>query len=216
MADAAEKSKNPCSICDEPMAASEVHRGGSTCSHAFCRACLAGHVRAKVESGAAATVRCLDASCTGTLDPELCRAALPVDVFERWCAALCETMFLGARRTYCSFPDCSEMMVADDDGEPVTQSECQVCRRLFCAQCSVPWHAGADCAAYKKLGRGDRSREDLMLLEMATNKKWRRCPKCDFFVEKSGGCLHIVCRCEFQFCYGCGNEWESESCTCDD
>ena len=76
----------------------------------------------------------------------------------------------------------------------VTQSECQVCRRLFCAQCGVPWHAGADCAAYKKLaGRGDTSREDVMLLEMA-EKKWRRCPKCEFFVGKIDGCFHIVCR----------------------
>uniref|UniRef100_A0ACD6ACA4 Uncharacterized protein n=1 Tax=Avena sativa TaxID=4498 RepID=A0ACD6ACA4_AVESA len=223
MADAAGKAQHPCRICEEPMAPSEVHRGGSACAHAFCRACLTGHVRAKVESGGAATVRCLDASCTGTLDPELCRVALPSDVFERWCAALCESMFLGARRTYCPFPDCSEMMVADDDdggegdaGKLVTQSECQVCRRLFCAQCRVPWHAGADCAAYQNLGRGDTSREDVMLMEMATEQKWRRCPKCEFFVSKVDGCLHIVCRCDFQFCYGCGAEWESESCSCSD
>jgi E3 ubiquitin-protein ligase RNF144 len=88
-------------------------------------------------------------------------------------------------------------MVADDDdhkGEPERQSECQVCRRLFCAQCCVPWHAGSDCAAYKHLGKVDMAREDMMVLEMAKGKNWKRCPRCQFFVEKTDGCLHITCR----------------------
>ncbi|KAM0923495.1 hypothetical protein ACQ4PT_005513 [Festuca glaucescens] len=198
----------PCSICMEPMAPTVAHRGGSRCAHAFCRPCLAGHVRAKVEAGAA-TVRCPDASCAGSLDPELCRAALPSDLFVRWCGALCESMFMGARRTYCPFPDCSEMMVADDVSDGcVTQSECQVCRRLFCANCQVPWHAGVSCAEFAQLGAGERGREDLLLMETARESKWKRCPRCRFYVEKSHGCLHITCRCGFQFCYGCEKPWE--------
>ncbi|KAF8769398.1 hypothetical protein HU200_006589 [Digitaria exilis] len=182
---------NPCSICMEPMAPAEAHRGGAACEHAFCRACLSGHVRAKLESGGGggggATVRCPDASCAGTLDPELCRGALPSEVFERWCRALCESLFLGARRTYCPFPDCSEMMVADDDGggDCVTQSECQGCRRLFCARCEVPWRAGVSCAEFARLGEGERAREDLLLVEAAREGNWKRCPRCRFYVEKS-------------------------------
>ncbi|XP_040383058.1 probable E3 ubiquitin-protein ligase ARI9 [Oryza brachyantha] len=201
MADAARnRLQHPtCGICMEPMPPSEAHRGGGGCAHAFCRACLAGHVRAKVEAGSGGAVRCPDASCGGALDPELCRGALPGDVFERWCAALCEAMFLGARRTYCPFPGCSEMMVADDDEcggqECVTQSECQSCRRLFCARCGVPWHAGVSCAEFERLGVGERGREDLLLVEAARNGKWKRCPRCRFYVEKSDGCLHITCRC---------------------
>ncbi|KAF0899763.1 hypothetical protein E2562_024086 [Oryza meyeriana var. granulata] len=215
MAEAAGQQHPSCSICMEPMPPSEAHRGGGGCAHAFCRACLAGHIHAKVEAGGGGgTVRCPDASCEGALDPELCRGALPENLFERWCAALCEAMFLGARRTYCPFPGCSEMMVADDDGEGeaeegcVTQSECQACRRLFCARCGVPWHAGVSCAEFERLGEGERGREDLLLVEAARNGKWKRCPRCRFYVEKSNGCLHITCRCGFEFCYGCGNSWQ--------
>ncbi|KAI4980950.1 probable E3 ubiquitin-protein ligase RNF217 [Hordeum vulgare subsp. vulgare] len=208
------KAQHSCSICMEPMAPTEAHRGGSGCAHAFCRACLSGHVRAKVEAGAA-VVRCPGVSCAGALDPELCRAALPADLFVRWCGALCESMFLGVRRTYCPFPDCSEMMVADDDGGgvsegSVTQSECQVCRRLFCAHCAVPWHAGVSCAEFAQLGAGERGREDLLLVEAARECKWKRCPRCRFYVEKSHGCLHITCRCGFEFCYGCQKPWQLE------
>jgi E3 ubiquitin-protein ligase RNF144 len=187
---------HPCSICMEPMAPNQAHRGGAACAHAFCRACLSGHVRAKVETGA--VVRCLDPLCAGALDPERCRAALPPEVFERWCAALCESLFPAARRTYCPFPDCSEMMVSDGDGGAegcVTQSECQVCRRLFCARCRVaPWHAGVACDEYQRLAVGDRGREDMMLLEMAEAMRWKRCPRCEFIVDKIDGCAHITCR----------------------
>ncbi|XP_034601306.1 E3 ubiquitin-protein ligase RSL1 [Setaria viridis] len=210
---------HPCSICMEPMAPSEAHRCGAACGHAFCRACLSGHVRAKVEAGTGtgAVVRCPDPSCAGAVDPELCRAARPPDVFERWCAALCESLFPAARRTYCPFPDCSEMMVADGDGDGgggaegcVTQSECQVCRRLFCARCRVaPWHAGVACDEYQWLAMGDGGREDMMLYEMAGAMSWKRCPKCQFFVDKIDGCAHISCRCGFEFCYRCGTTWRS-------
>ena len=189
---------HPCSICMEPMAPAAAHRGGAACAHAFCRACLSGHVRAKLESGGGggAVVRCPDASCAAALDPELCRAALPPEVFERWCRALCESLFLGARRTYCPFPDCSEMMVADDGGgeECVTQSECQGCCRLFCARCGVPWHAGVSCEEFARLGEGERARDDLLLVEAAREGNWKRCPRCRIYVEKSSGCLHITCR----------------------
>uniref|UniRef100_A0A453DAR1 RBR-type E3 ubiquitin transferase n=1 Tax=Aegilops tauschii subsp. strangulata TaxID=200361 RepID=A0A453DAR1_AEGTS len=182
-----------CKICMDAVPESDAHRASRGCAHAFCSACLAGYIGAKIQDRIA-DVKCPEERCTGVLDPALCQGMLPREVFERWGAALCESMMLGAKRTYCPFKDCSAMMVADDDGGDVTQSECQVCRRLFCARCAVPWHAGADCAAYRKLGRGDRGKEDMLLLETAKQKKWKRCPKCEFFVEKTDGCLHITCR----------------------
>ncbi|GJN16072.1 hypothetical protein PR202_gb03022 [Eleusine coracana subsp. coracana] len=97
---AAPEKQATCSICMEPMAPSEAHRGSRACAHAFCHACLAGHVRAKIESGGG--VRCPDASCAAALNPELCRSALSADVFGSWCSALCEAMFLG---NYCGPED---------------------------------------------------------------------------------------------------------------
>jgi len=92
----------------------------------------------------------------------------------------------------------SAMMLVDDDGgdvRDVAESECPSCRRLFCARCAVaPWHAGVTRAEYKGLRKEDRGKEDMLLLEMAKGRKWKRCPKCEFFVEKRDGCLHITCR----------------------
>nr|GFB34620.1 probable E3 ubiquitin-protein ligase RNF217 [Tanacetum cinerariifolium] len=56
----------------------------------------------------------------------------------------------------------------------------------------------------------ERDPNDIMLMDLAKNKKWRRCPSCKFYVERTDGCLHISCRCGYHFCYGCGEKHTSE------
>ncbi|RLN04739.1 hypothetical protein C2845_PM13G19000 [Panicum miliaceum] len=183
-----------CKICMDAVPPSDAHRVSRGCAHAFCGGCLARYVGAKIQERIA-DVRCPEERCGGALDPELCQGILPREVFERWGAALCESMLLGASKTYCPYKDCSAMLLVDDGGGDVAESECPSCRRLFCARCAVaPWHAGVTCAEYKGLRKGDRGKEDMLLLEMAKGRKWKRCPKCEFFVEKRDGCLHITCR----------------------
>ncbi|KAK2392848.1 RING/U-box superfamily protein [Trifolium repens] len=70
---------------------------------------------------------------------------------------------------------------------------------------------GVDCKEFQSLKDGERGSEDLMAMELAKNKRWKRCPKCSFYVEKSEGCTRISCRCGNQFCYGCGSTWNNDS-----
>ncbi|GAU44180.1 hypothetical protein TSUD_87400 [Trifolium subterraneum] len=93
----------------------------------------------------------------------------------------------------CPDPKCNAMLL-NDEKEDVTVAECPHCHRLFCAQCKVSWHAGVDCRVFQSLKDGKRGREDLMAMELAKNKKWKRCPKCSFYVEKREGCTRITCR----------------------
>ncbi|KAL0012733.1 hypothetical protein SO802_007841 [Lithocarpus litseifolius] len=73
--------------------------------------------------------------------------------------------------------------------------------------CSVPWHSGVDCEEFQRLNGDEKGRDDLIFRELAKEKKWRRCPLCKYYVERTEGCLHMTCRCAFQFCYGCGAQW---------
>lgn len=184
-----------CKICLDAVPLSDALHASRGCEHAFCATCLAGYVDAKIQDRIA-DVMCPEVGCAGVLDPTLCQDMFPPEVFERWGFALCESMVLRAKKAYCPFKDCSAMMVVDDgDGADVTESECPSCSRPFCAQCGVPWHADADCAAYRKLGSGDKGKEDNMKLEeLAKGKKWKKCPECNIFVEKVDGCLHITCK----------------------
>ncbi|KAJ0006925.1 hypothetical protein Pint_30450 [Pistacia integerrima] len=129
-------------------------------------------------------------------------------VLEIWEEAICEQMFDVSQRFYCPFKDCSAMLVTENDGQVITSSECPFCHRLFCAQCYVPWHCGIECEEFQRLNVDERGREDLMVRELAKEKKWGRCPKCKYYVERTDGCpTYGLCRCKFEFCYGCGTEW---------
>lgn len=149
------------------------------------------------------------------IEPENCQGIVPKEVFERWGNALCEAMILGAKKySYCPFKDCSALLLNDGDDDNVTQSECPSCRRLFCAKCEVVWHAGLTCEEVKRLGAKDREAEDFRLIETAKSNKWMKCPQCKFYVEKTQGCIHITCRCRYEFCYRCGKTWNDVHACC--
>ncbi|MQM20321.1 hypothetical protein Taro_053340 [Colocasia esculenta] len=180
-----------CGICAEAKPWAEMFPNPN-CGHIFCKQCVRRYISANLQENITA-VRCLASGCGEALEPEHCREILPADVFDRWGMALCEATFLGWRTFYCPFKDCSAPLLDDGEGD-VRESECPHCHRLFCAQCGVPWHAGVECVEFQRLGDDERGSQDLMLLDMAKSKSWKRCPTCRFFVERSEGCLHMTCR----------------------
>ncbi|KAL7617119.1 hypothetical protein Lser_V15G01519 [Lactuca serriola] len=193
-----------CGICMDTKAHSKMFSNSKVCGHLFCVDCIREHVSVKIKENMA-EVKCPDPKCKRLIGPELCGSIVPKEVLERWEDALCESLILATQKFYCPFKDCSAMLV-DDGGEAVTSSECPNCHRLFCAQCKVAWHTGIDCHEFKSLKKDERNPEDLMLMQLAKNKQWKRCPSCNFIVEKRYGCHHISCRCGQHFCYGCGKE----------
>lgn len=44
------------------------------------------------------------------------------------------------------------------------------------------------------LHKDERERDDILLMTLAKNNNWRRCPKCRIFVEKIEGCRYMKCR----------------------
>ncbi|PRQ47104.1 putative IBR domain, E3 ubiquitin ligase RBR family [Rosa chinensis] len=111
---------------------------------------------------------------------------LPSEVVERWESALRETMIVGSQRFYCPFKDCSIMLI-EDGTQVVAESECPNCKRMFCAQCKVPWHTEIECEEFQKLNENEPEKEDIMLRNLARKRHWSRCPKCRFYVERTYG-----------------------------
>jgi len=165
------------------------------CTHTFCVSCVSQYIAAKVEENVL-SIGCPDPGCKdGTLHPEACRDVIPLQLFQRWGAALCDSS-LGELKFYCPFKECSALLVDDPGhGEAViTNVECPHCCRMFCAQCKVPWHDGVTCTEFQRLGKDERGWEDLMLRKVAQESKWQRCPKCKMYVERIAGCVFIICR----------------------
>uniref|UniRef100_A0A5B7BRQ3 RBR-type E3 ubiquitin transferase n=1 Tax=Davidia involucrata TaxID=16924 RepID=A0A5B7BRQ3_DAVIN len=209
--EAGKSSFSICEICVEDKESDEMFTNES-CDHSFCTDCIGKHVATKIQENIQ-VVTCPGLDCKGVIEIDACRSVIPKEVLDRWDEAICESLILASQKFYCPFRDCSAMLV-NDGVEVIRESECPICRRLFCAQCDVPWHSGVECEEYQRLNEYERGREDLMVRELARDKHWMRCPNCKFIVEKSEGCLHMTCRCQFQFCYQCGATWSNTHGSC--
>ncbi|PKA49569.1 hypothetical protein AXF42_Ash004109 [Apostasia shenzhenica] len=178
-----------CQICTEQMSFSTLFVVDG-CTHIYCKRCISRYVRMKVLLNML-FIKCPDPDCLkGKLEPTACWPILPPMVFDLWSKALCESSI--EEKIYCPYEDCSALMIWGKE-EVMREAECPHCFRLLCAHCKVPWHAALTCKAHQKLQKNVK-RLDLMLKELAMNEKWQRCPKCKFYVEKSGGCMSMHCR----------------------
>ncbi|KAL5098396.1 hypothetical protein RYX36_002723, partial [Vicia faba] len=200
-----------CEICTETKTRKEAFyiRG---CSHAYCSDCVANYIGSKLEDNIV-NIPCPVPECKASLEAQFCRSILPAEIFEKWSKALCEALFNVSQKFYCPFADCSALLI-NDETETVRNSECPNCNRMFCAQCKVPWHDGIECSEFWKLNAGEREKEDIMLMRLAHNMHWKRCPKCKIYVARTMGCNSMTCRCGCSFCYNCGGAYTASGCDC--
>ncbi|KAI3856528.1 hypothetical protein MKX03_028370, partial [Papaver bracteatum] len=176
-----------CKICRESKPKSETRNTTSKCSHTYCSECIARHIEAKLQQSIS-TITCPESNCKETLEPYICRDIISRRVLDRWDKALCESSLLNSQKIYCAFEDCSELLLKDN-GVIVRSILCPYCNRLFCAHWQVPWHSDLTCDDFHKKGRKD----DMLLINLAKDKEWKRCPSCRFYVERVDGCNYMNC-----------------------
>lgn len=204
-------SQSFCEICMENREIWQMFVN-STCSHSFCYDCTSKHIIAKIQDSAS-IVTCPGVNCSAMLDSGACRWMIPKDILIRWDESICKSLIQESEKVYCPFKDCSAMLV-NDSPQVIKETKCPVCQRTFCARCHVPWHSEFTCNEFLKLNGKKKGGVDLLVEKLAKKKKWRKCPGCKMYVEKNEGCLHITCRCSYQFCYTCGSKWSPQHHRC--
>uniref|UniRef100_A0A0D9XE20 RBR-type E3 ubiquitin transferase n=1 Tax=Leersia perrieri TaxID=77586 RepID=A0A0D9XE20_9ORYZ len=202
-----------CEVCMERKLVFDRFR--VDCAHAFCVACVVAHIEARVAEGRVPVPCLLGAyGCPrgGVLHPEACKKLLDIDVFDRWCVALCERA-VGPARARCPYRDCGEMAVLDDDAATAgvaaamrAKVSCPTCSRAFCLQCEEPWD--------ERHGGGGDGEARCALTQLAKGREWRRCPCCRAMIDKIDGCKHMTCRCGTAFCYDCGSSFKPRKYSC--
>ncbi|KAL2454888.1 RING/U-box superfamily protein [Abeliophyllum distichum] len=200
-----------CEICLENQESWKMFTNDS-CSHSFCYDCISKHIISRI-ADKVEMVSCPALNCNTTLDANACRLMIPNDTLIQWDESLCQSLFPESQKVYCPFSDCSAMFV-NDSRDLITKVKCLVCHRSFCAQCRVPWHPEFICKEFQKLYAKRGGKDSVMIKTLAKKKSWQKCPNCKMYVEKSDGCIHITCRCKYEFCYRCGSKWTGSHSGC--
>jgi len=101
--------------------------------------------------------------------------------------------------SWCPTADCPFVFINE---EKITDFTCPVCKERYCFNCMVKYHDGQTCAEYKINNKFDKN--DVKFIDLMKARKFKQCPKCHYWIEKSEGCNSMSCRCGLTFCYGCG------------
>ncbi|XP_058757864.1 E3 ubiquitin-protein ligase RSL1-like [Vicia villosa] len=156
------------------------------CSHTYCSECVVMYIDSNLQNNIS-NIRCPFIGCTGLLEIDSCRRILPAEIFDRWGQASCEAMFDASVKVYCPFADCSALLIKDSKEEVLGRSKCPNCKRMLCAECKVSWHEGMECSEFEKMNADEKDDEGVMLMSLAKDMGWRRCPNCRFYVARSEG-----------------------------
>ncbi|KAA8546015.1 hypothetical protein F0562_020534 [Nyssa sinensis] len=197
-----------CEICIETMLSNKKFKNGNRCVHPFCTNCMIKYTQVKVEDSLA-DVKCPALNCEHLLDPLFFRPIIPAQLFDSWCDVLCDKALLGFDRCYCPNRDCSALVV-NECGGSVRRSKCPNCKKMFCFQCKLSWHAGYRCEESGEM----RDRNDIEFGVLVERRKWMRCPQCNHCIELIEGCAIVKCRCGTSFCYRCGRKVNHHWCDC--
>lgn len=187
-----------CTVCYNEV---RVLPGGPTecgsCGVYTCETCYARWLTTQVEGGASTALRY---SC--------CSASVPAAHVARFCerdVAVRHAYFLSRHEqrgneyaVWCASATCRALLHDIPVRVDASELTCAACGILTCTGCHLEAHAGARCRRpVESLGRRMRS------------KVWhrayaKRCPGCDVWIQKNGGCSQMRCsQCQIVFCYRC-------------
>ena len=152
-------------------------------------------------------LKCPDPECHKDVADEDIRQILSLKKFAEYEGCLLEhTISQQADMSWCPTPDCNYAFIFEQGS---TEFKCQKCQKFYCLECMVPFHVGKTCRQFKA-ARDDKG--DDKFLRFVKGSKFKQCPQCKVWVEKSHGCDHMRCTCGRHFCYRCGGIYKQCEC----
>eukprot|EP01129_Flabellula_baltica_P005997 TRINITY_DN2207_c0_g1_i1.p1 TRINITY_DN2207_c0_g1~~TRINITY_DN2207_c0_g1_i1.p1 ORF type:complete len:332 (-),score=19.55 TRINITY_DN2207_c0_g1_i1:727-1695(-) len=181
-----------CSICFEWNNLHEL-----SCSHLFCKDCLASYIRVCVHDNVYPIV-CPQKDCGRELDPHdlsFLSSLGEEGLLRDWEAFSTLKLDSNARRC----PACDEICVGEDDDKLL---ECLFCGVQFCKVHALAHSIDTSCEAYEVELLNDTDYNDSVAF---IQQQYKSCPHCGVYIELKVGCDHVKCHnCNQKFCYRCG------------
>ncbi|XP_075078462.1 putative E3 ubiquitin-protein ligase ARI8 [Nicotiana tabacum] len=192
-----------CGICFEEYSLEKVAFGD--CKHPFCKVCWEYYISTSINIGPKCLVlRCPKPSCNIMVGQSVTVIlASEKDRLKYYDYLIRSYVEENRRIEWCPAPGCKNAVKIFDILSENYDVICD-CSNVFCWNCLDENHRPIDCDTIAKW----RIRN----LEEAENTNWilaftKKCPKCKNAIEKNMGCMHMTCRCLYQFCWLCLEEW---------
>ena len=97
---------------------------------------------------------------------------------------------------WCLGPSCGFGQDHPDDSSEQPIIVCSACGFVACFKHNVPWHKNETYAEYDRRVKAGRESQELKS-EKAVKKIAKRCPGCQRYINKNGGCNHMSC----EYCF---------------
>ena len=188
--------KNICLICDKELTNEEMINNFVECFHGFCDSCYYDYLKEKIDNNHIDNIKCLQYDCNKILSNDFIENHLSNDI------SLLEKYFKFKKRKQlsldpnvqlCPYPDCESYALKDNNNLYV---QC-LNGHKFCFNCLKDWHGEEKCKIEK----------DSKFEKWKNSKNVKRCPNCQYFVEKNEGCNHMICaNCKYEWCWLCLKE----------
>ena len=172
-----------------------------TCKHIFCRECLSLYLIEKFNNSEVEEILCPNSqTCKISLNSTIINLLVPVKEFLRYEKFLIRRKILkDPNLVLCPIPNCESYAVLPENFQ--NEKIILVCKEkehhAFCSKCKKYAHGDSDC--------GKKIEEEYRNLTK-NSKHIRKCPRCNFFIEKNQGCNHMTCgnkECAHEFCWVC-------------
>ncbi|KMZ74084.1 putative ATP-dependent RNA helicase [Zostera marina] len=175
------------------------------CKHRFCHSCLLEQCESAIRSHDGFPLCCAHEGCKTPIFIVDLRTLLPANKFEELFRASLSFFVTSNSGNYrfCPSPDCP--MVYKVTTEPdILESVpflCEACLVETCSKCHLEYHPFITCELYKEY----KEEPDLSLIDWMKGKEEhvKKCPSCNFTIEKIDGCNHISCKCGKHICWVC-------------
>eukprot|EP01054_Gregarina_sp_Poly1_P009124 Gregarina_sp_Poly_1__9123@NODE_55_length_17436_cov_154_331798_g47_i0_p3_GENE_NODE_55_length_17436_cov_154_331798_g47_i0NODE_55_length_17436_cov_154_331798_g47_i0_p3_ORF_typecomplete_len604_score81_53IBR/PF01485_21/3_6e03IBR/PF01485_21/1_8e05IBR/PF01485_21/7_5e14_NODE_55_length_17436_cov_154_331798_g47_i023994210 len=82
------------------------------------------------------------------------------------------------------------------------------CGESFCFSCGQESHLPIPCEIIQTWDMKNQGEADNVVWIFVNTKN---CPACKYPIEKNHGCMHMTCRCKYEFCWLCMGDWKKHS-----
>jgi ariadne-1 len=198
-----------CKICLERISLDEFVPL-SSCGCFYHNACFNKYLVSEIESRKFPII-CANPECKSQISEQDINDRVEYEVRRKYETFMFDGFVAAHSNEYscCPTPDCKNVFIAGDQNF----FSCPLCRNDYCLRCKVNFHNGLNCEQYQKSIIDKKTQSaDVQFMNFVKGTNYKQCPSCRFWVEKSSGCNHMVCRCRYEFCYACGGKYNACHC----